>query len=199
MRYLLGIVLLMGIAIIAFLSYVSPLEKTTALPFQKVTPEASFSFENDTVFPASRSAVTSSIIISSNAPVKSAQIDLSYNPAVIHNLTISPSENNFFGDKNSYQITLLEVREDLGRATLAIEILPNVSEKVGEGAVATLSFQAIPFILDQTEIEFLNKSTIMTKASRESILKTTGPLKVIFRNMNTPTNQSTASPVLLEN
>lgn len=197
--YFLGFFFLIAILLFVFLSYVSPLKKTTLLPFEQVTPEANLSFIPSAVFPNSNNSITSEIILSSNTPVKSAQIDLSYNPAIIYNMQITSSENNFFGDKNSYQVTLLEVRESIGRATFAIEKLPQVAGKIGEGPIATISFQTNPFVVKQATINFLNKSTVMGAGSRESVLKSITPLTILFKSMSTPTIQLNATPAALGN
>lgn len=192
-KILLLILLVIGIGIVAFLSYITPIKEHPTEIVTRETPRAELFFITDFVFPASGSATTE-IMISSNTPVASAQIDLVFNPEIIYNVNITPSENNFFGNKNSYEVALLEVRENIGRITFAIKLLPTVSEKKGEGPIAKITFQTNAFILNQTEINFLDKSTVMTRSSRESILTNTKPLTVFFRNMNTPTTQLNVTP-----
>lgn len=192
--YLLGIFLILATGVVLFLSYVSPLKKPSFFTLDSSSPQAKLYFLNDTVFPNQKNNITTNVMLSSTTPVSEAQIDVSYDPNVITNFSFSPAQNNFFGDQKNYEVTLNEVRQEIGRATFAIRLLPSVSEKKGEGAIADISFQINPYAKRNTKVEFLNKSTVMTRGSRESILSETIPLSVFFRNTNMPTIQPTQAP-----
>lgn len=192
--YLFGIFLILATGVVLFLSYVSPLKKPSFFTFDTSSPNAKLYFLNDTLFPDQKNSITTEIMLSSTVPVSEVQIDVSYDPNVITNFSFSPSQNNFFGNTTHFEVTLNEVRHEIGRATFAIKLLPFVSEKKGEAAIAHISFQINPYARGNTKIEFLNKSTVMTREERESILSGTVPLSVFFKNTNMPTIQPTQVP-----
>ena len=105
-----------------------------------------------------------------------------------------PAFDNFFG--KDYVVLLEEVREEYGRATLALEENPGRVAKKGNSVVALLSFLVVSHDATQSAtISFLNKSTVNNNPYGVSLLKESVPLTIhCLKNMYTPSiQQSTTS------
>lgn len=174
--YIFGIVLVVCAAIFLVLSYVSPVNKALPQYSQIVIPQSVFYFKPESVTTSCLGEKqTATLFLNSGTNrLSSAQIELSYNPQVIENFTLTPAQNNFFGDKSSYQINLSEIRPDFGRASLAISLTPTQEEKMGNKPVATISF-TVPneLRISPVTISFVNKSQVNSRDDERSLLKET--------------------------
>lgn len=169
-------VLIVCLVLFLFLSQISPLKETVSKNTTR-TAETDMYFNPNILSHGCYAKQTADIFINSHGNyIASVQIELSYDPFSFTDFSISPSEENFFGDKNAYQINLNEVREEYGRASLSLETSEGFLEKSGKGKVATISFIANPVASGSTQIVFLNKTNVMGKNNRQSLLKTTTPL-----------------------
>lgn len=159
-------------------------------------PQTVLYFKPDTIYSQCLNTnSTATIYIDSGQNlINSAQIELQYDPLIIHNVSIVPAFDNFFG--KDYSVLLEEVREEYGRATLALEENPGRATQKGNSAVAFLSFQVASSETTQSAtISFLNKSTVNNNPHEMSLLKETVPLVIhCLKNMYTPSiPQSTTS------
>lgn len=131
--------------------------------------------------PCLDTSVTATIYLNSHQNlINGAQIELLYDPQILHNVNLTPAPNNFFG--KDYTVLLEEVREEFGRATFAIEENPGRTPKQGNSPVALLSFQAVSENpVQTTTISFLNKSTATNNMVETSLLKSTQALTIICK------------------
>lgn len=183
--------MLLGISVFISLSYISPLSENSSYKIDLSSKKSLLFFEPNTVhIDDFGKEYTAHINLDSQGnDVSSVQIELKYNPFEIYNLSIIPAKNGLFGNENMFDLTLLEVREQYGRAGIAIERKSNISEVKGIGMVAVVSFSAYP-TFSNSSIQFINKSTVLKRDSRKSILSKTFPLTITTINStNTPTLQ----------
>ena len=161
-----------------FLSQISPLKESVSKSVTR-TAETEIYFIPKILSHGCYTKQTADIYINShNNYIASAQIELSYDPFSFTDFSISPSDENFFGDKKAYQINLSEVRAEYGRASLSLETSEGFLDQSGEGKVATINFTANPVASGSTQIVFLNKTNVMGKNNRQSLLKSTTPLLI---------------------
>lgn len=173
------------VLLFSLLSYITPLGRNKTEDIKN--PHASLYFTNSNLESASGSAIISSeIILDTNTPISIVQIELSFDPRMISNVSINPAENNFFGDESTYSISLSEVRQEIGRVSFAIEQNPNVSEREGTYPIAVVQFQTLQNSGDY--FTFLEKSSVLKRGKRESILTNTSALSS-FKKTSTPSSQ----------
>lgn len=150
-------------------------QQTTEAP----TPQASLLFEPSGLTVSNNQLQTVNIgINTSNMGAFGAQVELQYDPRVITNVNITPSQNNFFGTNPT--VILDTVDQSQGRASFAISTDLNGSDKTGTGSFATLTFNANPFAgVASTQITFLPKSTVTSLQYPDySLLKDTTSLSI---------------------
>ncbi len=175
---LLSAVFILFFILFLFLSQISPLKSTDPKSLTQV-PETEIYFNPKTLSHGCYSKKTADIYIDSHKnSVSSVQIELQYDPFAITDFSISPSEDNFFGTKNSYQISLNETRAEYGRASLSLENSEGFSEKSGVGKIGTVNFTANPVASTSTVVTFINKTNVLGRSNRDSRLKTTIPLTI---------------------
>lgn len=179
----------LAIFILIFLAYIPPVKDTSSSEknISVKNPSAEFFFQNTTYN-------STDVILLTNSPVSTAQIELVYNPQALYAVTIQPAENNFFGNPSDFSITLQEIRPEIGRISFAITQNAQHTQKTGEGKIATLTFQRSESFNLPTQLQFINKSTVLKRGSRESILTTMQNLTLPAKNTNTPTTQLNESP-----
>ena len=98
--------------------------------------------------------------------VTAVQLEISYDPQMLTTVFLAPG--TFFPKP----VALLnEIDENNGRISYAIGTAPNTSGIVGEGIVATLTFQAKSPLPETTQISFLPKTSVSGEGSNQSILK----------------------------
>ncbi len=196
---IIGLTAFLLCALFLLVSYVSPFKSRVLTSRQDNSNLASLYFNPATIESSCINSIyTIPIYLSTNTPVNSVQIEISFNPDVIFNLSLAPSENNFFGSNKNYRINLQEVREQFGRASLALSLNSDQKEVRGNTQVAVLSFtinSLLPNITSQ--ISFLNKSTVGSFETQSSLLQKTVPLSIycspVLRNTSTPSSQLSPS------
>lgn len=173
---LLSTLLVVFLISVLFLSQISPLKREVTKNFQE-TPETELYFQPNPLFNGCYSKQTVDIFINSfTNHISSTQIELLYDPFIFSDFSISPSDENFFGDKKSYQVDLNEVRSEYGRASLTMETSEGFSERLGKGKIGSITFIANPIASFDAQVVFLNKTNVLGKKSRNSLLKKTSPL-----------------------
>lgn len=193
-----GTVLFIFCAVFVFLSYVSPFQTKPTPPITASSTGVQMYFQPQVFSIACTGTHTSEVYISSpKNTVNGAQLELQFDPNVIQNVTLTPTDPNFFGDKKNYNVTLNEVREQYGRASLALQLSPNQTEKQGDKPVAVLSFTFNPQRVSSfTQVTFLTKSTITSDTSDTSLLENAIPLVINCQtevnNTSTPSSQLNA-------
>ncbi len=114
--------------------------------------------------------------------VSAAQVELSYDPKVFTNVSLTPAVQNQLFGKNPV-VLINSVEPTQGRISFAIGISTNDGEKSGVGSIAKLSFTANKFAgIPTSQITFLPKSAVTTLGSAKSVLNSTTPLQVILLN-----------------
>lgn len=125
-----------------------------------------------------------------NQAISGIQLELSYDPAILTNVEIVPSENNLFGENPAVLIN--SVDSDLGRISYAIALGGLTQEEVsGNGSIATVTFNANASLAESTQITILPKTTVRSLRSTNSLLQNSLPLSIVF---STPSAQVGTSP-----
>lgn len=155
-----------------------PTVKPTTTPAPYAT--LSFSVANlDLSTVAINSQTVDILIDTNNRPVSGVQVELSYNPKVISNVTIIPATPPFFGLDQFVAINSVDATQ--GRVSYAVGIPLQGTEKIGKGVIATLSFSVNKFAgVSNASVTFLPKSTVTSLQTSGSILSQTTPLSVIL-------------------
>jgi len=198
----LGITIFVLILLFLLLSYVSPFNSLTQKNESSSNSPSSILFFNPNTITSSciNSSYEVPIYVSSeNNYLNSIQIELSYNPEVIQNVRLTPYSPNFFGESTDYSILLEETREQYGRASLALELKAQNTEKKGNSKVAILTFTInSPTSTGSHVIRFLNKSFVGSQKTPSSLLTGTSPLTIFCKetsnNMSTPSSQLIVNP-----
>ena len=149
-----------------------------ATPTQ-VQPFASLSFENP-LLDASTGPTTQAVNIvidTLGKPAAGAQIELSYNPAVLTNVSVKTPQTSFFGANPSVLINTGDPTQ--GRIAYAVGISASDAEKSGNGTLATITFTVNRLAgVATTNLTFLPKSAVTTLSAQGSILNTSTPLEI---------------------
>jgi flagellar basal body-associated protein FliL len=199
----LGVTIFVFIIIFLLLSYISPFNLSQQKKEPESTPPSSTLYFKPSIITSSclSSSYEVPIYLSSkNNYLNSAQIELSYDPEIIHSVRLTPTSPNFFGESTDYSILLEETREQYGRASLALELKNQSTEKKGNNKVALLTFTIIsPLSAGTYTIHFLNKSSLGSQKTPSSLLVKTTPLTIYCKeesnNMSTPSSQLIANPI----
>lgn len=136
-----------------------------------VLPQTTISFGELSTVLSTTSAKAYSLpieIATYNNKVTVAQIELSYDPKVLTNVSVNAG--SFF--VNPF-ILINKVDEKNGRVSYSIGISPQDNAKQGNGLLATLTFQIIKPTLQSTSIVLLPKSLIVAEGTDRSVLKAT--------------------------
>lgn len=197
-KFFITTIYLLGILLVVFsaMSYVPPFYSRVKKTFSQNSPQTTLYFKPNIIRSTClNSTITSTIYLDSNQNlINGAQIELQYDPQILHNLNIKPAQNNFFG--KDYTVLIQEVREEYGRATLAIEENPGRTEKKGNSAVASISFEATSLTATSTAttISFLNKNAATNTTTESSLLKEAFPLTIqCAKNMYMPSTQPSSN------
>ncbi len=110
------------------------------------------------------------------------QIELSYDPKVLSNVTITP------GTVFAHPVVLLkEINQETGRISFAVGISPTDTEITGKAVVATITFAAVAPATKSTQISFLPKTLVTQQGVRTSILKSSVGSTILFQTAASPT------------
>jgi len=121
--------------------------------------------------------------------ISGIQLELSYDPAILSNVTVTPAENNLFGTNPAVLIN--SVDQELGRISYAIALGGLDSEEVsGNGNIASITFRANSALTQNTQISILPKTTVRSLRSTNSLLQNALPLTIIFSTASAQTGVS---------
>lgn len=168
-------------------------ELTDLIP--TINPQTQISFNpavlNTIDNPQSEYAVDVAVNTNGQA-ISGIQLELSYDPAILSNVTVTPSENNLFGTNPAVLIN--SVDQDLGRISYAIALGGlNDDEVTGNGNIASITFSANSALVKNTQISILPKTTVRSLRSTNSLLQSALPLSIIF---STSSAQTGTGPTL---
>lgn len=117
---------------------------------------------------------TANIVIDSHSnKVSGIQLNLSYDPTVLANVTIQ--QGQYFTNPN---VLLHNVDKQNGRITLVMAIQPTAQQASGSGTVATISYTFLPTTKESTTISFLPKTAVTQEGELSSVLATTTNLTI---------------------
>lgn len=155
----------------------------------KAYADLSFSTNPVDVSKSSTAQVIDIVINTNGKPVSGAQVELSYDPKVLTNVTLTPAlRNPFFGANPVVLINNVDPTQ--GRISYAIAISNTDTEKTGSGSIATLGFTVNKFSgASFSQITFLPKSAVTTFSSQSSVLNISTPLQIVV-------SQPVASPTI---
>jgi hypothetical protein len=179
------------------LSYISPLRGYNFTGQKKeAEPLSEIYFNPNTIYSNCNGELYSiPLFISTDKNyVSGTQIEISFKPEFIYNVSLTPSGENLFGDKNSYSVSLQEVRESLGRGSLALELNQNKEEVSGNKKVADVSFQISSISNEAVSVNIIDKSTVFSRASDDSLLNKSSSLTVYCSKTNLPNSLPTSVP-----
>lgn len=144
-----------------------------------VQPFAQVAFASPTV-DASTGPTTQSVdvlIDSAEKPVAGVQLELSYDPNALTNVSVKTPTASFFGENPSVLISSVDPEQ--GRISYAVGISATEAEKAGRGTVATITFTVNRQSgLPSTSITFLPKSAVTTLSAPSSVLSSVSPLQI---------------------
>lgn len=168
-------------------------ELTDIIP--TINPQTQISFSPATIDTGVSPQTTYSVNVAANTngqTISGIQLELSYDPAVLTDVTIEPADNNLFGLNPAVLIN--SVDPDLGRISFAITLAGLDDEEVtGNANIAEITFSVIPNQIQTTQISVLPKTTVRSLRSTNSLLQNALPLNIIF---STPSAQITTAPTL---
>lgn len=112
------------------------------------------------------SSSVSVTIDTSGKPVTAVQIELSYDPQILTNVSITPG--NFFTNP-----LILSSKVDPANKTifLALAVSPQQQSPSGQGTIATISFTPNLGISTQTALQFTQRTKVTAEGEELSVLK----------------------------
>jgi hypothetical protein len=117
---------------------------------------------------------TAEVVIDSHRnTVSGVQLNLSYDPTIVANVTIQ--QGKYFTNPN---ILLKTVDQQNGRITLVMAIQPTAQQASGSGTVATISYTLLPTTKASTTISFLPKTAVTQEGELSSVLAKTTNLTI---------------------
>lgn len=132
-------------------------------------------------------------INSASNSVTGVQLELSYDPTVLSDVTVSPAS---FFETPSVLINKIDAKN--GKISYAIVIPPTGAAKKGAGNVATIKFNVLRGAkTSSTQIQFLPKSIVTAEGLGYSVLKSTSDATVIIsqgKSSPLPLQQGTTTP-----
>ncbi len=115
---------------------------------------------------ASALQVVDVVARSNGNTLSGAQLDLSYDPTVLHTVTIQPG--SFFTNP---VVLFHSVDKVNGRISYVLAIQPTGMEASGSGIVATISYSFTPTASTSTTLAFLPKTEVTQEGIMGSVLK----------------------------
>ena len=121
--------------------------------------------------------------------ISGIQLELSYDPIILLNVTVTAAESNLFGTNPAVLIN--SVDQELGRISYARALGGLDSEEVsGNGNIASITFRANSALTQNTQISILPKTTVRSLRSTNSLLQNALPLTIIFSTASAQTGVS---------
>ncbi len=147
-----------------------------------IRPFASLSFSTPLLdVSKSTPAQKVDIILDTNGQsVAGAQVELTYDPTALTNVTLTPLvPGQLFGQNPIVLINTIDKTQ--GRISYALSIALGDTEKVGKASIGQLSFTANKFSgVTSTKVTFLPKSAVTTQKTKFSVLDTTTPMQIVL-------------------
>ena len=129
-------------------------------------------------------------IITGKNKVTAIQLELQYDPKVLSNVSIAPG--SFF---TKPEVLLEQIDVKTGRITYAFGVGLTDQGVMGQGVVATLTFEAKKGIEEETVILFVPKTLVTAEEITESVLKKTNVAKfTVGKSNSTPSAPSAGGP-----
>lgn len=129
---------------------------------------------------------TINVMIDSNSnPVTAVQMELSFDPKVLTNISLA--SGTFF--KSPVEL-IKKIDPNDGRISYALGIQPQDKGVVGKGLVATITYSLLPTTDALTSIMFLPKTIVTAQGINQSVLKNSIGLSIQLK----PENIGTISP-----
>lgn len=150
-----------------------------------INPQTVISFTPTSINAQENPQSTYTIDVNANTndqSISGIQLELAYDPALITNVTVTPSKNNLFGQNPNVLIN--SVDQELGRISFMITLGGINDEEVnGSANIANITFNAVPSETTTTEIAILPKTTVRSLRSTNSLLRDALPFTITL-----PTN-----------
>lgn len=161
-----------------------------APPTKMVEKSAVISFSPRILSVNSGVAAADIMVDSAGKPITGVQIELVFDPQVLQNVKITPSQGatSFFGTEKE-SIVLRNGITTQGRISYIIAVQPRMSGKVGNASIGTLSFTTSQAHPSSTTVQFADKTMVTTEGEVESVLKGTTPLTITFSSSSSPSGR----------
>ncbi len=174
----------------------APASEEDIIPTINPQTDISFSPSSIDTSTATTAAHIVDVMVDTNGQnISGVELQLSYDPTVLANVSIAPTENNLFGENPGVLVNSVE--PDLGRITFIIALGSLDAEEVsGAGTIATLRFNTLYSALNSTEITVLPKTTVRTLQSTNSLLRAAQPLTIMLPTASSPAPITTTEPPL---
>lgn len=166
-----------------------------------INPQTQISFSPaiiDTI-ESPQSTYSAQVVVNTHGQkISGIQLDLAYDPAILRNVRVTPSQNNLFGPNPAVLINSID--PDLGRITLAIS-LPDLNDEEisGNASIANITFSTNTSSTPTAQISVLPKTTVRSIRSTNSLLLDAQPLNIKFSAptaVPTTSTQTTPTPVV---
>lgn len=146
----------------------------------KKTAVISFNPNNFSLVKANSTYTAYLFIDSGESSVTGAQIELSYNPALLQNVVFTPASNETAFFKTSTEHIILQNihNSKTGKISSIIALFPNVKAIKGTGLLGTLTFKTTVPSKFETKITFQPGTAVSTQGKSVSILKEALPLEI---------------------
>lgn len=129
---------------------------------------------------APNASTSASVLIETGRnSVTAVQLELSFDPKVLENVTVAPPATaGFFANPI---VLLNNIDSKNGKATFAIAIPPAGTPASGQGTVAVVSFTVRGALGQRTTISILPTSLVTATGAASSVLKSTSGTTVVIR------------------
>lgn len=154
--------------------------KTAPVPIKVVPTIAPKTILNFSPSPLEMSSPSASVDVNIDTQGQNAtavELELSYDPKVLSNITITPG--NFFYNPI---VLIKKIDEQEGTIIYAVGISPAGDPKKGIGKIATISFATQMAAGQKTEIKMLPRTMVTANGVAASVLKQAENLTIIYGN-----------------
>lgn len=129
------------------------------------------------------SATVDIFVETAGTPITGAQAELLYDPKLITNVKILPSDptNSIFGNNPASHMTLFTDTSTPGKLIFAEVISTNGTPVNGTGSIGKLVFSVVKGTSASASIIFGKETKVTTNTTQGSILKETRPLIITLR------------------
>ncbi|MBI4084346.1 MAG: hypothetical protein HY431_00390 [Candidatus Levybacteria bacterium] len=168
---IIGLLVTTGVLLFVALSAKQPTQPRQTTISNQPTPtpveHSTLSFSPNPAFLTTATTGTVDVMIATGVnEVKAVQLELSYDPEALSNVTITPGE--FFPTPI---VLINEIDRQTGQITYALGLRPSQVPVTGIGKAVTIRFTKAAGATGMTEIEILPKSLVTAKGVYSSVLK----------------------------